>query len=237
MRVTTQMLNASAKKTGLPFSYGKSLLDYVNESNTGSGNTLLNALDKSSTGSNTLGSSVGDINTLLNSLNKSSYEKLEKQADQLSQSANVFTVQGEDSVFEKAKESGEKEAIYEGLETLIENYNGTLKELQSTQNPLNQYYGQMLGEAVVENSEALKEIGISVEKDGTLTVDKSKMKAADVESLEKALGTSGTFTKKVAFVASRISGNAQANAQSLSSQYNVAGNIYTAASSKYDFLG
>lgn len=237
MRITTQMLNASAKKTGLPFSYGNSLLDYVNNSNAANGNTLLSALDKSGKSNQVLSSSVGDINTLLNSLNRTGYEKLGKQAEQLLQSANVFTVQGEESLFEIAKANGNKAEIYQSVEKLIESYNGTMKELQKTSDPLNQYYGQMLGEAVVENAAALKDIGITMEKDGTLSLDKSKLKAAEDESLEKALGLSGTFTKKVAFIASRVSENAQAGTQSISSQYDTAGNTYTAAMSQYDFYG
>lgn len=237
MRITTQMLNASAKKTGLPFSYGNSLLDYVNNNNAANGNTLLGALDQSSQSNQVLSGSIGDINTLLNSFNKNSYEKLGKQANQLAQAANVFTAQGEESVFEKAKASGDEAGIYQSVEKLIENYNAAMNELQQRSEPLNQYYGQMLGEAVIENAAALKEIGITMEKDGTLNLDKSKMKAAESESLEKALGLSGTFTKKVAFIASRISENAQAGTQSISSQYDTAGNTYTAAMSQYDFWG
>lgn len=241
MRMTTQMLDISAKKTGLPYTQGNSLLDYVNNSQSGSGNTLLDALNKSSKNSNGFsnasGYSNGDISTLLGALNKTNYEKLGKKAEDLSSSAEMFQAQGTDSVFEKAKESGDQQAIYQGLENLISDYNETIKALQGTGDPLHAYYRQMLGEAASENAEALKSIGVSIAKDGTLSLDKSTMKKADLESLEKVLGVSGTFTKKTAFVASRISENAQANAQSVSSQYDVTGNLYTASASKYDFRG
>lgn len=241
MRVTTQMLDISAKKTGLPFSYGNSLLDYVNNTQAGSGNALLDALNKNGRTDNTIpntsGYGNGDISALLGSLNRTSYEKLGKKAEELSSSAEMFQEKGTDSVFEKAKESGDKQAIYKGLENLISDYNETIKELQGTGDPLNAYYRQMLGEAASEDAEALKSIGVSIAKDGTLSLDKSTMKKADLESLEKVLGVSGTFTKKTAFVASRISENAQANAQSISSQYNGTGNVYASAASKYDFRG
>lgn len=236
MRVTTQMLNESARKTGLPFSYGNSLLDYVNNSNTSGGNPLLDALNKNSS-SSAISSGNGNINALLNSLNKTGGEKLRQQADHLAQAAGVFTVEGEESVFEKAKESGDRTDIYRSAEKLVESYNAAMKELQNTSDSLNQYYGQMLGEAVVENAAALNDVGITMEKDGTLSLDKNKMKSASDESLEKALGVSGTFTKKAAFIASRISENAQAEIQSISSQYNMAGNTYAAVSGRYDFRG
>ena len=48
MRVTTQMLNRAAAKTGLPFAPGNSLLNYVNQTKAGSENPLLAALGKNS---------------------------------------------------------------------------------------------------------------------------------------------------------------------------------------------
>lgn len=241
MRMTTQMLDISAKKTGLPYTQGNSLLDYVNNSQSGSGNTLLDALNKSSKSSSGTSSAFGynsaDISTLLGALNKTGYEKIEKKAEQLVQSANVFTAQGTDSVFEKAKESGDKQEIYQGLEKLISDYNETLSVLQGSGDQLDAYYRQMLGEAAGENAEALKSIGISIGKDGTLSLDRSTMKSADVETLEKVLGVGGTFTKKTAFVASRATAYAQANIESLSGQYDGAGNIYTSSGSKYEFWG
>ena len=65
MRITTQMLNESARKAGLPIN-NTSLLSYA--SNESSENTLLRALNKNS-------SSVVDT------AKRSSYEKLEKAAD------------------------------------------------------------------------------------------------------------------------------------------------------------
>lgn len=239
--MTTQMLDISAKKTGLPYTQGNSLLDYVNNSQSGSGNTLLDALNKSSKSSSGTASTFGynnsDISTLLGALNKTNYEKLGKKAEELSSSAEMFQAQGTDSVFENAKESGDQQEIYQGLENLVSDYNETIKALQGTGDSLHAYYRQMLGEAAGENAEALKSIGVSIAKDGTLSLDKSTMKKADMESLEKVLGVSGTFTKKTAFVASRISENAQANAQSVSSQYNGTGNVYASTVSKYDFRG
>lgn len=233
MRVTTQMLDESAKKTGLPVSRGKSLLDYVN--NTSEGNTLLDALNASKSSSTWVSSSTTDISKLLNSLNKTTYEKLEEQADLLEQAADVFTADGEDSIFEKAAESGDRTDICQSAEKLIEYYNATIGTLQQTSDSLNQYYAQMLGEAVIENASALYDIGITMNEDGTLSLDQSKMEAAEDESLKKALGSSGTFTEKVAYIASRISNNAQAGIQSISSQYNTSGSICQTASGKYNF--
>lgn len=219
MRITNQMLNESARKAGLPVN-NVSLLNYINSSSLN--NTLSGTLNKSS--------------SAVDTAKKASYEKLEKSADALLQQAEIFTAEGEKSIFEKARESGSTQEIQEGVQELVENYNAAIKALKSASAPLNDYYRQMLQEAADENSELLESIGITVAKDKTLSIDADKLKAADVDTLKQAL-TGGTFGKKTAFLASRISSNAQANIKSLSSQYNAAGNIYSAQANKFDFLG
>ena len=222
MRITTQMLNESARKAGLPVN-NTSLLNYINKDS--SQNTLLQALNKSrSTGA-------------VAATKKSEYEKLEKAADQLQQKAEIFTKVGENSIFAKARESGSNQEIYDGIEALVESYNSVCRTLKTVSTPLNDYYRQMLQEAGTENKEALSNIGITISKDGTAVIDKEKLKTADIDSMEKTLGASGSFSSKVTFLATRISDNAEKNAESVSSQYSAAGNLYSAASSKYDFWG
>lgn len=218
MRITNQMLNESAKKAGLPINY-TSLLNYIN--NDSSENTLLSALSKNKSSAAGTGK-------------KSNYEKLEKSAEQLLQKAENFTTEGEESIFSKARESGSNQEIYDGVEALVETYNNTIKALKTASTPLNDYYRQMMQEAADENSEALESIGITIAKDGTAVLEMDKLKTADTDTLEKVLGT---FSKKVAFLATRISDNAEANAKSLTSQYNSKGDIYSALSNKYDVWG
>lgn len=219
MRITTQMLNESARRAGLPIN-NTSLLNYINGNS--SENTLLSALNKSST---------------VDSAKKSNYEKLEKAADELSQNVNFFTAEGEKSVFAKARESENNEEIYDGVEALVESYNNTINYLKTDSSSLNIYYRQMLQEAAIGNKEALSSVGITISKDGTLEIDKDKLEAADTDSLENVLGKSGTFSGKVEILAARIADNAEANAESLSSQYSSTGSLYSALGSKYDFWG
>lgn len=220
MRITNQMLNESARKAGLPVNH-MSLLNYVN--NTDSGNSLLNALNKSGSTENTV--------------KKTSYEKLEKTAENLLQSAEIFTEEGEETIFSKAEESGDKQEIYDKVQTFVGNYNSTLSALENTSSPLDQYYYQMMQEAAEENSEKLGSIGITISKTGTAALDKDKLEAADIDTLEQTLGASSDFSKKVAFLASRISDNARTNAESLSSRYSAKGDVYSAMSNKYEFWG
>lgn len=218
MRITTQMLNESARKAGLPIN-SNSLLNYVNGN---SDNTLLNALNKSRT---------------TDAVSKTKYEKLEKAADQLSKAASVFMATGEDSLFSKARESEDSQDIYNAVEDFVGKYNSTLSTLKNASGSLNDYYSQMLKSTVSDNKEALESIGITVAKDGSLSVDKDKMKGTDIDTLEKVLGNTTGITKKVAYVSGRVSDNAQTNQNSLSSQYSSTGSLYSSLASKYNLYG
>ena len=80
--------------------------------------------------------------------------------------------------------------------------------------------------------------GITFAKDGTANADMEKIKAADFTTVEGLFGKESDFVNKVHFLSTRISDNAEANVESLSSAYNARGNLYSAMnSSKYDFWG
>lgn len=215
MRITTQMLNASMRKAGLPIN-NVSLLNYVNGSSS-QGNSLLSALNKN-------GIKVNDRG----------YEKLKGLAESLQESAEKV---GSGDAFEEARKSGDKEPIYNNAREMVKNYNDTIKALKNTSSPLDHYYRQMLGEVSTDAEAQLKEIGITRASDGTLSVDKDKLTSADIDKLEEILGADGTFSSRISFLANRIADNAKANAASASSQYNAFGDAYFAAASKYDFWG
>lgn len=221
MRITTQMLNETARKAGLPVN-SISLLNYINKGN--SQNTLLNAL-------NVKKAKAADT------IKKNDYEKLDQEADKLTRAAESFLQEGENSLFEQARSSGSTQEVCDSVKELLDSYNSTLKALRTSPNTMNDFYRQMLTEVADENRESLESIGVTFGKDGTAAVDVEKLKAADIDSLEKAFGKDSDFAKKTAFLADRISDNAEANVESLSNQYNASGNSYYASANKYDFWG
>lgn len=214
MRITTQMLNASMRKAGLPIN-NVSLLNYVNSSSQGS--SLLSALNKNGI-----------------KLQDKSYEKLKDQAEKLQQAAEKTA--SEES-FQEARTSGDLQSVCSNVQEMVKNYNNTVKSMKNTSSPLNEYYRQMLIGAAADDKDKLKEIGITRNGDGTLKLDEDKLKAADLDKLEEVLGAKGTFSSKVSFLADRIADNAKANASSVSSQYNALGNNYFASTNKYNFWG
>ncbi len=212
MRVTTQMLNKSAREAGLSTN-NTSLLNYIKSDN--SGNSLASALKKG--------------NKANSAAVKSAYEKLANTSDKLTQSAVNLLKSGD-------KSEGNKE-IYNDVKGLVSNYNETMKLLNNNPSTLNNYYKQMMKAAAQEGGEDLKSIGISVSKDGTMSIDEKVLKAADAASVEKILGSS-SFVNKIGFISEKISSNAQATVDSQSSQYSGTGSAYSAYNkSKYNFWG
>ncbi len=225
MRITTTMLNETAKRTGIPVNQ-PNLLGYLNKTQN-SGNTLLDSLYQSQKASRAL---------------PSDSRKLQKAADQLWEAADKLTGTGEHSLFAEAKASGEKDKLYNGVKNFVDSYNATLSETEKNASPLQMYYGQMLQEAAGADSKALENLGITVGKDGKMSIDSGKFNSASIEEIEKTFGETGTLTQKVSFVAGRISDYAQANTQSTYSQYNSYGNmdfggLYAQLMSKFHLYG
>lgn len=222
MRITTRMLNESARKAGLPVN-NTSLLNYIN--NKGKGNTLLDALNKKK-------------ETTANLKQKSNYEKLDKEADKLTQTAEEFLKDSENSLFEQAKTSGDNKEVYDNIERLFENYNNTLEELKNNSNTMNDFYRKMLLEALDEEKESLTNAGITFTKGRAVKIDKEKVKMSDLETLEGMFGKESEFINKMFFLSTRISDNAEANIKSLGNSYNATGNLYSAINSnKYNLWG
>jgi hypothetical protein len=103
---------------------------------------------------------------------------------------------------------------------------------------LNDYYARTLKMSALQGKKSLSGIGISVSSSGYLTLDKTTLKSADADTIEKVLGSSGTFTQKVSFVSGRVADNAQTNLNSLSSRYSSSATAYSSyIGSKYNLFG
>ena len=173
MRITTQMVNESARKAGIPVN-NASLLDYVKQGN--SQNSMLEALSSKTSAKTDSG-------------NRKKYEKLEKEADGLEKAAKTLQQEGEKSLFAKAAESGDNQQLCDSIEALFQGYNSTVKALGNASGTLNDFYRQMLVEAPENRKEELAQVGITFDKEGLASVDRDKLKAADADALEKLFGS------------------------------------------------
>ena len=223
MRVTTQMLNETARKARLPIN-NSTLLDYIN--NDSSADSMLNSIN---------GSTSAATQMLKAKVSKTGYENTDKSSEDLQNAIDKLA--GEKStVFKDARESKDTSKVTAAAQELIDKYNSLVEVMSKTSSSLDEFYKKALKGLPESIKESLEKVGITYNSDGTLEVDSNKLKKADVDSLE--FGSDSEFMKKLSFVTDRIESNAEANLQSVSSTYSSTADIMSSFnSSKYDFLG
>lgn len=217
MRITRNLLNDASMQAGMQLTRG-TLASYLNED---SADTLVGALGEKQS-------------SVTNGLSKGKYQKLQKAAEELEESAGKLNEAGTGSIYDKARESGDASTVYEEVEKLVASYNGLLEKMSFDISTLGRFYQASLKEAAAEHKKALGEIGVSVDKNGRLNVEKEKLKAADIGKVERIFGKEGTFSPKLYLIAAKVADSAQANLKSVSSQYNAAGNSVDTLLRSYD---
>ena len=211
-RTTTQMLNNSRRKTMISSSRRNALLSAASNQNAGLKNTRMGMMNANS--------------VLSARLLRSNYQKLERSATSLTEQTKLLAEKGGDP----AKLTGTAANV-------VKHFNDTLDGLKQSSGILNEYYRQTMKEIAVTNKSVLAEIGIAVKADGSLSLNKDKLAAADQEKVKKVLGADSDFAKRLDAVASRAADNAKAGAASASSKYNSSGNLANSYLSRYNFRG
>lgn len=213
IRITKQMLDRTSRRIGVS-SRGSSLLSKNSKAGNTRGSSLLSKLG------------TGGLSAARsNSLKKNAYEKLEKSAEKLKKSSGELIASEGDKLLEKVKE-------------FIGDYNDILNKIDNIPSTLNSFYKQMMLEATSENKDLLKEIGITENKNGYLSLDETKFNGAGKETLEKVFGKNGRYIDKINYIAGRVDSNAETDLKSLSNQYSSSGRDYsTYSNSKYNWWG
>lgn len=229
MRVTTSMVNESAKKAGL-LTNQSTLLDYINKDD-----------DDNSLSSLFASSSSSKVSTNISSVNKKTYETIASEADnltdileKLSGSENGLLA----ALSEEDDDSTKKNTILELIEDYVDSYNSLTKSLSKSTSSLDAFYASSLGEATEDSDGKLKEIGITLGTDGKLSIDTNKLKNSSVSALKAVFGSDAAYQSKAALIAEHASSNANSSLSSISSTYSQSGSLLSSFnSSKYDYLG
>ena len=180
MRVTTQMLNETARKARLPIN-NSTLLDYIN--NDSSADSMLNSIN---------GSTSVATQMLKAKVSKTGYENTDKSSEDLQNAIDKLA--GEKStVFKDARESKDTSKVTAAAQELIDKYNSLVEVMSKTSSSLDEFYKKALKGLPESIKESLEKVGITYNSDGTLEVDSDKLKKADVDSLEKIFGSDSEF--------------------------------------------
>ncbi len=136
------------------------------------------------------------------------YQNMKKYAGEVQYTASELTKTGDDSLFAKAKESGDTTGITKQVKEFVDNYNGMVRSLKSSGSRVdNSYLNQLNTNAMMFRS-ALENTGVTRNADGTLSVNDKALKGATLEQLEKAWGSSSSFVTKTNAAAENIQANA-----------------------------
>lgn len=220
MRITTQMLNESARKAGVPL-HTTSMLSYVQ--NKDKANSLFYDLNTES-----------EMETFRKT---KAYEKQEDAAKRLEKTAKELAAQGEDSVYEKAES---KEELAAKVTELVRQYNEVMTNLQGSTDLFDSFYRQNLKELAADHAGELRKLGITADKNGQLSVNGQTLKDADAETIRQTLSGEDGFADSLSYLASKIADYASSNQQSVQNMYQSNGSAAAVAmryTNRYDAWG
>lgn len=189
-----------------------------------------------------------------NSTNKTStssaaYTKVVEDAKKVQTAAAKLSKTGKNSLFEPKEKTvtdektGEKtkvteidrEAIESAVKDFVSAYNDTLSSAETSKDTsVNRNVGYMKNQSKIF-SRALEEVGISIEKDGSLTVDKDKLASAKTENLKTLFNGKNSYGSFVSQRASMVS-SAATKAASDNSLYNSSGSYQNYAVGSMDWF-
>lgn len=226
------------------------------KSSRSSGLSRLSSVRKSAT---TNGAVKSNMNS---SIKADLYSDLETAAKKLQKNLDALMQTGDSSLFAKKKESNQTEnatATEKGKETskndtsyidelkgFVKNYNAMTDAMSDINDTTSVIYMANLRSDLSAQSKALGQVGITVNKDGSLKIDEKKLTEADVGQVEALFGSKGSVSTKVDKYAESIEKNATRNLKSLnatntaslSSGYNRYGNsISNYYNSRYNYKG
>ncbi|MDD5935752.1 MAG: hypothetical protein PUC65_09360 [Clostridiales bacterium] len=204
---------------GTSASSGSILGDYYSIRN-GSYKKLLTAYYKkqnSETNKETTNDKKTDTNIL--STDRTNLTATKTSADKLNKAAMALTATGDDSLFEKTLKSVKDEntgvtsnqmvydtdKIAKAVSAFAKAYNDTIKSAaDSNLNSVLRSTSLMVSQTAV-NKNMFAKVGITIGKDNTLTVDETKLKAANMTDVKALFNGSGSYASDVSTKAREIS--------------------------------
>ena len=139
--------------------------------------------------------------------------KLKKSASALSSS----------DLFEKDKDGNyDTDKIADAVSSMVSDYNSTIKAFANSESIPALKTGVSMTETTLAFEKSLNKIGITINKDNTLTLDKDKLKSSDMNLVKSLTSGSYSYASKMAEKAQTVNTAASA---SYASTYNKQGNV------------
>ncbi|MCM1182182.1 MAG: hypothetical protein NC337_02275 [Roseburia sp.] len=121
------------------------------------------------------------------------YERVEKAANALAGNVkDIMDVSGKTEISEK-----DKVGMISDIKSFVSNYNNAYSALGDVQGTTGLIYRTMAGKVTEAHTEELEKLGITVSKDGTLSIDKEVLEAADVEDIKRVFGAESSYAEEI----------------------------------------
>ncbi len=204
--------------------YRNSLVNFRKSNNNSQSSLLQSALSRSSTSSrasrlagllgnsrNTSTNSTANRNFITSSQKSQKfYYDMQYHAKQVGEYAEALKTKKKDSIYDKARESGNTDEIVSNIKSFVKQYNNMLEDLEESGTASDRIFRNQLSGMSNSAERDLELTGVTRMADGTLVVDEKKLEAADVDTLEKVWGGDG-FSSKAAAKAGSVEATAERN--------------------------
>ena len=151
------------------------------------------------------------------------YEKMEKSASEIqSDVKNMLTIgkmsYTDDETGKKAHEN-DRESLISGIKSFITDYNLVHSALDDISGTVNLAFRRTLDSTISIEKTALGEIGISISKDGVLSIDEKALSGADEEKIKALFAKEDCFADKISTKMKAIESSASNSLTALNKLY------------------
>lgn len=143
------------------------------------------------------------------------YQNMKNSAGEVQYAASKLTNSGDNSLFAKAKESGDTTEITKQVKEFVNQYNNMVQNLRNGTSRVDNSYLNQLNSYATMHRNALQATGVTKRSDGTLSIDEKALKGASLEQLQTAWGSSSSFTAKAGTTAAYVQSSAVSSLNSL----------------------
>lgn len=139
--------------------------------------------------------------------NRNEYSKLElsyEDSRALSKAAKRLPQNDYGSKEEDTKDDNINDTTKASIQAFVSVYNNTLDSGKSSTDYDTQHYIKRLRTMTKNHADELEDIGITIEKDGKLTVNEDLLKISDNSKVEKIFSSDNEFSKQVMKFANKL---------------------------------
>ncbi len=212
MRITNARLTRQAKvRAWSSGGTGKVFTSHVKKTQVPGSLTpgeILNGINKSQT------TSPGQL-LVQNQQKCYSYQTMKTAADRVNGHMEQFLADGETSLFGQADQEKSKAEAVSEITAFVSNYNAMIGKLTQSGDRVEKAYADKLKSIVGRKTASLKALGITVERNGTLTVDKKTLASAELSDIRDVFGQEGGIADQIQKQAKDISGYAKEQMEDL----------------------